>query len=453
MFLFNTISHRKEEFSPLKDSVRIYACGMTVQDRPHLGHMRAYITVDVLRRYLESLGYKVTLIQNFTDIDDKVLIRAREEGRDYRILTQRYIDEYLDVADELNIKRASFYPRATQHIQEIIELIQRLLQKGLAYESGGDVYYDVTKFPGYGKLSGKRIEDLIAGARVEPTEHKRNPLDFVLWKGKKEGEPYWLSPFGEGRPGWHIECSAMAMHYLGETLDIHAGGEDLIFPHHENEIAQSEGATGKTFVRFWFHNAFLNLKGEKMAKSTKHYYAVRDLLEKYSPNALRLFLLQTHYRTQIEFDFEAVERAERSFKRIEDFLLRAEPNLAKDWQIKSDSPFREAMEDDLNTPKALALIFDLVSQGFKALEENRDLSDYYYQVKRYLEILGFEFTHLKRERRKKEEELLQLVIKTRQSLREKGEYSLADDVRKGLLDIGYKIEDTKEGTRVIEKPD
>ena len=453
MFLFNTISHRKEEFSPLKDSVRIYACGMTVQDRPHLGHMRAYITVDVLRRYLESLGYKVTLIQNFTDIDDKVLIRAREEGRDYRILTQRYIDEYLDVADELNIKRASFYPRATQHIQEIIELIQRLLQKGLAYEAGGDVYYDVTKFPGYGKLSGKRIEDLIAGARVEPTEHKRNPLDFVLWKGKKEGEPYWLSPFGEGRPGWHIECSAMAMHYLGETLDIHAGGEDLIFPHHENEIAQSEGATGKTFVRFWFHNAFLNLKGEKMAKSTKHYYAVRDLLEKYSPNALRLFLLQTHYRTQIEFDFEAVERAERSFKRIEDFLLRAEPNLAKDWQIKSDSPFREAMEDDLNTPKALALIFDLVSQGFKALEENRDLSDYYYQVKRYLEILGFEFTHLKRERRKKEEELLQLVIKTRQSLREKGEYSLADDVRKGLLDIGYKIEDTKEGTRVIEKPD
>lgn len=453
MFLFNTISHRKEEFSPLKDSVRIYACGMTVQDRPHLGHMRAYITVDVLRRYLESLGYKVTLVQNFTDIDDKVLIRAREEGRDYRILTQRYIDEYLDVADELNIKRASFYPRATQHIQEIIELIQRLLQKGLAYESGGDVYYDVTKFPGYGKLSGKRIEDLIAGARVEPTEHKRNPLDFVLWKGKKEGEPYWLSPFGEGRPGWHIECSAMAMHYLGETLDIHAGGEDLIFPHHENEIAQSEGATGKTFVRFWFHNAFLNLKGEKMAKSTKHYYAVRDLLEKYSPNALRLFLLQTHYRTQIEFDFEAVERAERSFKRIEDFLLRAEPNLAKEWQIKSDSPFREAMEDDLNTPKALALIFDLVSQGFKALEENRDLSDYYYQVKRYLEILGFEFTHLKRERRKKEEELLQLVIKTRQSLREKGEYSLADDVRKGLLDIGYKIEDTKEGTRVIEKPD
>ncbi len=437
----------------MKDSVRIYACGMTVQDRPHLGHMRAYITVDVLRRYLESLGYKVTLVQNFTDIDDKVLIRAREEGRDYRILTQRYIDEYLDVADELNIKRASFYPRATQHIQEIIELIQRLLQKGLAYEAGGDVYYDVTKFPGYGKLSGKRIEDLIAGARVEPTEHKRNPLDFVLWKGKKEGEPYWLSPFGEGRPGWHIECSAMAMHYLGETLDIHAGGEDLIFPHHENEIAQSEGATGKTFVRFWFHNAFLNLKGEKMAKSTKHYYAVRDLLEKYSPNALRLFLLQTHYRTQIEFDFEAVERAERSFKRIEDFLLRAEPNLAKEWQIKSDSPFREAMEDDLNTPKALALIFDLVSQGFKALEENRDLSDYYYQVKRYLEILGFEFTHLKRERRKKEEELLQLVIKTRQSLREKGEYSLADDVRKGLLDIGYKIEDTKEGTRVIEKPD
>ena len=437
----------------MKDSVRIYACGMTVQDRPHLGHMRAYITVDVLRRYLESLGYKVTLVQNFTDIDDKVLIRAREEGRDYRILTQRYIDEYLDVADELNIKRASFYPRATQHIQEIIELIQRLLQKGLAYESGGDVYYDVTKFPGYGKLSGKRIEDLIAGARVEPTEHKRNPLDFVLWKGKKEGEPYWLSPFGEGRPGWHIECSAMAMHYLGETLDIHAGGEDLIFPHHENEIAQSEGATGKTFVRFWFHNAFLNLKGEKMAKSTKHYYAVRDLLEKYSPNALRLFLLQTHYRTQIEFDFEAVERAERSFKRIEDFLLRAEPNLAKEWQIKSDSPFREAMEDDLNTPKALALIFDLVSQGFKALEENRDLSDYYYQVKRYLEILGFEFTHLKRERRKKEEELLQLVIKTRQSLREKGEYSLADDVRKGLLDIGYKVEDTKEGTRVIEKPD
>ena len=371
--LTNTLTGRAEEFKPLSGTVGIYTCGMTVQDQPHVGHMRAYVTSDILRRYLEFSGYKVMALQNVTDIDDKIIARSQEEKTDYRIIAERYHQEYLDVADRMNILRPNVFPRATQHIQEMIELIERLVAKGVAYESGGDVYFEVAKFPDYGKLSKKKVEDLIAGHRVALGELKRSPADFALWKAAKPDEPYWHSPWGKGRPGWHIECSAMSMHYLGDTFDIHMGGEDTVFPHHENEIAQSEAATGKPFARFWIHNAHLNLTGEKMSKSTKHFYAARDILDKYSANAVRLYFLKAHYRSPIEFSHERLDEAEAAWTRIDNFLKRATGTDAK----PDFAPFKAAMDDDLNTPQTLGLIFDAVAAGDAA------------RIQGYLAALGF----------------------------------------------------------------
>lgn len=453
--LFNTLTRKKEEFRPLTDTVRMYTCGMTVQDRPHLGHLRAYITSDVLRRYLEFLGYKVTMIQNFTDIDDKVLERAKDENIDYRVLAQRNIDEYLEVAQLLNIKPATVYPRATQHIQEIISLIEKLISKGFAYQAEADVYFEVKRFPDYGRLSKKKLDDLVAGARIAPDEKKRNPEDFALWKAAKPEEPWWESPWGKGRPGWHIECSAMAIHYLGESvarfepIDIHTGGEDLIFPHHENEIAQAEGATGKPFARFWVHNAFLNLAGAKMSKSTKHFILAKEALENFSPNAIRLYFLQSHYRSPIGFDNERLEAAESSWKRIENFLDRVQEKLPSGQTLPSHSvnDFKQAMDDDLNTPQALGWIFDLVSQGFKALEGGSVPLEFYTQVRLGLEVLGFSLK--KKGLSADQESLINLLIETRLRLRAKGEYELADEIRTKLSRLGIKFEDTKEGTRII----
>ncbi|RKZ24516.1 cysteine--tRNA ligase, partial [bacterium] len=301
MVIYNTLTRKKEEFQPVEDGkVKIYFCGMTLQESPHVGHMRAFIFADVMRRYFEYKGYEVTYIQNFTDIDDKVIEKSREEGRDYRVITQEFEREYMEVSDALNIKRPLLFPRATQHIKEIIELIQKLEQKGFAYAVGGDVYFRVRAFKDYGKLSWRNIDELISGARVEVDPKKKDPLDFALWKSAKEGEPCWESPWGKGRPGWHIECSAMSMHYLGETFDIHGGGNDLIFPHHENEIAQSEAATGKTFARYWVHNAMVNIKGDKMSKSLKNFVPVKELLQKYEPDVIRYFLVSSHYRSPID---------------------------------------------------------------------------------------------------------------------------------------------------------
>ena len=434
--LTNTLTGRSEEFIPLSGTVGIYACGMTVQDRPHVGHMRAYITSDILRRYLEFTGHKVLALQNVTDIDDKIVVRSLEEKTDCRVIAERYHQEYLDVADRMNIKRPNIFPRATQHIQEMIELTERLVAKGIAYQSGGDVYFEVARFPDYGKLSKKKLEDLIAGHRVALGELKRSPADFALWKAAKPGEPYWHSPWGKGRPGWHIECSAMAMHYLGETFDIHMGGEDTIFPHHENEIAQSEAATGKPFARFWIHNAHLNLTGEKMSKSTKHFYAARDILDKYSPNALRLYFLKAHYRSPIEFSYERLDEAEAAWTRIENFLKRAgtaatEPDLA---------PLRAAMDDDLNTPHALGLVFDAVSAG--------DVG----RVAGYLGVLGFPIARTPGpsdgdDARTRAEGLLV----QRQQARRNKDYALADKLRAQLADMGFIVEDTPQGTRLIPK--
>lgn len=432
--LTNTLSGRCEEFQPLSDIVRIYTCGMTVQDRPHIGHMRAYVTADVLRRYLAFLGYRVYAVQNVTDIDDKIIARSQAEQRDYRLIAEQFHQEFLLVADRMNILRADVYPRATQHISEMIALIEQLIEKGYAYVAGGDVYYDVTKFSDYGKLSKKRLDDLIAGFRVETAEQKRHPADFALWKAAKPGEPYWYSPWGKGRPGWHIECSAMAIHYLGASFDIHMGGEDTVFPHHENEIAQSEAATGKPFARFWIHNAHINLTGEKMSKSTGHYLAAQEILQQYDANALRLYFLKAHYRTPIEFSFERLGEAQAAWNRIQNFLLR---NPAGDGESDRE-PLVAAMNDDLNTPHALGLVFDAVTQGNAQ------------RVAAYLQILGFALPQPSVPTASRKEQLEELVRRREQARRNR-DFALADRLRDELQALGFTVEDTPAGTRLIER--
>lgn len=468
----NTLTQQKEPFIPISEPVRIYVCGMTVQDQPHMGHMRAYITADILRRYLKFSNFRTLMVQNFTDIDDKIIERAKEESRDYRLIGEGFIQEYLDVADEMNIERADIYPRATQHVQEIIVLVQQLIDKGLAYQSNGDVYYDVTKFVDYGKLSKKKLEGLIAGARILPGEKKRGPMDFVLWKSSKPGEPWWISPWGKGRPGWHTECSAMSMLYLGETFDIHMGGEDLIFPHHENEIAQSEGATGKPFVNYWIHNAMLNLTGEKMSKSTKHYYAAKDVLDKYSANSIRLYFLQAHYRSQVEFNFERLDAAESAFSRIDDFLRQAEAKIGKiepNPENIETTEFRAAMDDDLNTPKVIGMIFDLTTKGFAQIDAKdlENLKNTCVQICLYLQILGFK-------PRAQERTTLSIVsgsqvsykiefkdiptpeekyfADARNLARKAKEFEIADIIRDGFTEIGLELKDTSGGTQFVSLP-
>jgi cysteinyl-tRNA synthetase len=431
--LKNTLTGGIEEFKPLSGTVGVYTCGMTVQDQPHVGHMRAYVTSDVLRRYLEFSGFKVLALQNVTDIDDKIIQRSLEEKTDYRVIAERYHQEYLEVADRMNILRPGVFPRATQHIQEMVELIERLLTKGVAYAAGGDVYFEVARFPDYGKLSKKKLEDLIAGRRVALGELKRSPADFALWKAAKPGEPYWHSPWGKGRPGWHIECSAMAMHYLGDTFDIHMGGEDTVFPHHENEIAQSEAATGKPFARFWIHNAHLNLTGEKMSKSTKHFYAARDILDKYSANAVRLYFLKAHYRSPIEFSYARLDEAEAAWTRITNFLKRAGSGGTSDH-----APLRSALDDDLNTPQALGLVFDAVSSGDAG------------RVAQYLEVLGFRLAKAA-ESGPGNQTGAEAILEQRQRARKDRDFALADKLRAQLDGMGFMVEDTPQGQRLIPK--
>lgn len=458
MKIFNTLSGKKESFTPLeKGKVRFYLCGMTVQDRPHLGHMRAYIVGDVIRRYLEYKGYEVELIQNFTDIDDKVIEKARAESTDYRILAERYASEYLKYAEALNIKPATFYPRATQHIKEIIDLVEKLVGKGMAYETPNGVYFEVRKSAGYGKLSGKRLEDVIPGSRVDIDTEKKDPLDFALWKKAKEGEPYWDSPWGRGRPGWHIECSAMSMHYLGETLDIHGGGEDLIFPHHENEIAQSESATGKPFVKYWVHNGLVVLKGEKMSKSTGHFFAIGDILEKYEPNVVRLYLLLTHYRKKIDYEEEGLWKAKQAYERIKNFyhLLHqytpekvpitrsAEEEFLKFVQT-THQRFEAAMDDDFNTPLALGSVFELVKSTNKFVSEGvkpETLLQALTTVESLLDVLGFRPIVEKSSHPSITSDLIELILQVREKLRKEGRYDLSDDIRNQLRELGILLED------------
>lgn len=449
--IYNTLTAKKEEFTPLKDGkVGMYVCGLTVQDRPHIGHIRAYITADIIRRYFEYSGYDVTLIQNFTDIDDKIIEKAKEMGKDFRVIAKRNIDDYFVNADKLNIKRATFYPEATKHIQEIQQLIHRLLKKGFAYVAGGNVYYDVSKFSSYGKLSGKRLEELRVGARIAPDETKRNPVDFALWKTAKPDEPWWESPWGRGRPGWHIECSAMSMHYLGETFDIHGGGADLIFPHHENEIAQSEGATGKEFARYWIHNGLLNLTGEKMSKSIGNVFYVSDILKKYKPDVIRLYLLSTHYRSPLDFYEERLREQEGGYNRLKQvlFLLgqyEGEGELDKETIGK----FTEAMDDDFNTPKSLSVIYSYVKNFFARLE-SKPSEEWVLKVKKTLnEMLGvlglFETESEYFE--SKDDKLVEILLDVREKLRKEKNFELSDNIRNELKKINIEIEDTPKGSR------
>jgi cysteinyl-tRNA synthetase len=391
--IYDTLTREKREFAPVNPGrVTMYVCGMTVQNKPHVGHMRASLSGEVMRRYLEHLGFAVTYAYNFTDVDDKIIERANAEGVEWRSVSERNIDAYLRFADMHNIKRATLYPRATQHIGEMHAMIAKLIDTGHAYAAGGDVYFDVRSRSDYGKLSGRRVDDMREGYRIEPGEQKRDPLDFALWKGAKPGEPAWDSPWGPGRPGWHIECSAMAMKHLGETLDIHGGGQDLIFPHHENEIAQSESCSGKPFANFWCENGMVNLGGEKMSKSTGVLFFIEDIAAQVDPEVVRYYLLSTHYRSPIEFNLDRLKEAGVAYQRLRSPLERAQAWTAPptgagsgsagtisaaagvggalgEALTEADRLFHEAMDDDFNSARAIGHLFDLSRAVNRGLDE------------------------------------------------------------------------------------
>ena len=361
--VYNDLNRKKETFVPLTPGrVTMYVCGMTVYDLCHLGHARVLVVFDVIARYLRWMGYELTYVRNITDIDDKIINRANENAEPFHVLTQRFIDAMHEDAEALDILPPDQEPRATEHVPEIISMISRLIDKGHAYVAdNGDVYYDVRSFPEYGRLSGKSIEDLQSGARVEPGEVKRDPLDFALWKAAKPGEPAWESPWGEGRPGWHIECSAMSTEALGDTFDIHGGGADLTFPHHENEIAQSEGATGHPFVRYWLHNGFVRIKDEKMSKSLGNFFTVREILQRYRAEEVRYFILTSQYRSPLNYDDEHLDNARAALTRFYT-ALRDLPDADPATGEAQEAKFHAAMEDDFNTPEALAAMFELVRE-------------------------------------------------------------------------------------------
>ena len=463
MKVYNSMTRSKEELVPLKPGkVGIYACGPTVYDYFHIGNARMFITFDLLRRYLEHRGYDVTYIQNFTDVDDKMIARAQAEGIEVSELAHRFIDAYFEDAKALGIQPATVHPRATEHIQKIIDLISQLEKKGIAYPMDGDMYYDTTAFPNYGRLSGQNLDDLDAGARVDVDEGKRHPADFALWKAEKPGEPAWDSPWGRGRPGWHIECSAMSMTYLGETFDIHCGGQDLMFPHHENEIAQSEGATGHPFVRYWMHNGFLNIDNRKMSKSLGNFFTVRDILKEYDAEDIRMFMLSAHYRSPLNFSRDMMAQAHASLTRLYtardrmDFLLEhahdGAPTKEEEDLIACAEQalprFYEAMDDDLNTAGALGVMFDLVydvntiqseTPSRKAVEAARTALLAMADV---LGLLVKQADDLPRD--------IQALVDERAQARADKDWKRSDALRDALNARGYQVEDTKLGQKVLK---
>lgn len=381
--IYNTLSRQKEVFdSKEPGKVTMYVCGPTVYDSSHIGHARSAVVFDVIGRHLEARGYDVVYVRNFTDVDDKIIRRAQELSTDCTTVSEKYIQEFYEDMDALYVRRATIEPRATEHIGDIINIIGMLIEKGVAYEVDGDVYFSVESFEGYGKLSGRRLEDMMAGARVDVDERKKNPFDFALWKAAKPGEPSWDSPWGKGRPGWHIECSGMSSRYLGETFDIHGGGKDLIFPHHENEIAQSEAAFGVQFVRYWVHNGFVNINHEKMSKSLGNFLLIRDILKTYHPEAVRLFLLSSHYRSPVDFTKQAMDEAETALEKIYGAKARIE-TITEDTPATGDSPvkseywdrFLDAMDDDFNTAQGIGILFEMIRNVNRILDQSEgDLS-------------------------------------------------------------------------------
>ncbi len=454
--IYNDLHREKEPFEPLEPGkVRMYVCGMTVYDYCHLGHARVVVVFDVVYRYLKARGYEVTYVRNITDIDDKIIQRANEQGIPFHELTRKFIDAMHEDFAALGVEPPTLEPRATEHLDEIIRMIQALIDKGHAYlAENGDVYYDVRSFPGYGKLSGKSIDDLEAGARVEPGEGKRDPLDFALWKAAKPGEPAWDSPWGRGRPGWHIECSAMSTSALGDTFDIHGGGADLTFPHHENEIAQSEGATGHPFVRYWMHNGFVRVKEEKMSKSLGNFFTIRDILRQYRPEEVRYFILTSHYRSPLNYDEEHLLNARKALDRLYT-ALRGLPEAESGEADAYVEKFNAAMDDDFNTPEALAVLFELVREINRVRQsDEQKAARMAAELKRLGGILGIlqedPEQWLKGAPKGGAEGLsdaeIEALIQKRLEARKNKEWAEADRIRDELKSKGILLEDTPQGT-------
>ncbi|ADZ83074.1 cysteinyl-tRNA synthetase [Cellulosilyticum lentocellum DSM 5427] len=465
--IYNTLTKRKEEFKPIEPhKVRMYVCGPTVYNLIHIGNARPYIVFDTVRRYFESVGYEVNYVQNFTDVDDKIIKKANEEGRSTNEVVTQYIEETLKDVNNLNVTPATHHPRVTEEMDRIIEMIKELIEKGYAYEINGTVYFDTAAFEQYGKLSKKVLEELEAGRseRVALTEEKKNHMDFVLWKPKKEGEPYWESPWSNGRPGWHIECSAMAKRYLGDTIDIHAGGEDLVFPHHENEIAQSECANGKEFAHYWMHNAFLNIDNKKMSKSLGNFKTLRDVGEMYGYDVVRFFMLNAHYRSPLNFSAELIESAKNSLERIKNAkatlsfalehsqiadLTEEEKALLKELD-DFKARFHEHMEDDFNTADAISIIFELVKFANTYAKEGASQPFVEAVLKLFNEltdILGLIYDRKGNNEDGLSDEEIKEYIEKRTAAKKARDFAEADRIRDFLKDQGVLIEDTREGVR------
>ncbi len=481
--IFNTLTNRKEEFIPRQGGrVDMYVCGPTTYDLIHLGNARPLIVFDTVRRYFEYSGYEVNFIQNFTDIDDKIINRAREEGADPLALAEKYIKEYYKDAGALGVRPATKHPKVSEHLPEIIDMIQKIINNGYAYVVDGDVYFSVARFAEYGKLSGRKLEDMMAGARVDVDERKKRPMDFALWKAAKPGEPSWESPWGKGRPGWHIECSAMANKYLGMGFDIHGGGFDLVFPHHENEIAQAEACAGcGPFARYWMHNGFITVNEEKMSKSLGNFFTVREILARFDPEVVRFYMLSTHYRSPLDFDDSKLEMNKKSLARLHNSLDNVEAllnsvsfgqsDISMDEEIawlqknldKTERDFREAMDDDFNTALAVASLFDLArdANAFgKAMSEyagkplpmnvREILERVRDQFLRLGEVLGLferKDTVNKDESAQLVERLMDLIIEVRRQARSKKDWATADAIRNKLSEMGIILEDTPQGVR------
>ena len=461
MKIYNTLTKSKEEFVPIEEGkVRMYVCGPTVYNDIHIGNARPMIVFDTVRRYFEYKGYEVNYVSNFTDVDDKIIKKANEEGVSCHEITERYIASVKEDMKALNVKPATYHPKATEEIGGMIEMIQNLMNKGHAYEKNGTVYFKTRSFKGYGKLSKKNIDDLESGARIAVNEEKEDPLDFVLWKPKKEGEPSWPSPWSEGRPGWHIECSEMSKKYLGEQIDIHAGGEDLIFPHHENEIAQSEAANGKEFAKYWIHNGFLNIDNKKMSKSEGNFFTVKEIGAKFPLEVLRFFMLSVHYRNPINFSRELMEATQTSLERIKtavfnlnDLLKSVEEKELSAEEIEGleklaalQAKFEAAMDDDFNTADAVSVIFEavkLANTSANGQSSKAFVQKVVDEIIKLCDILGIVT--------EKEEELLEeeieKLIEERQAARKAKNFQRADEVRNLLLEKGIVLEDTREGVR------
>lgn len=476
MRLYNTLGGRKEDLQTLEPhKVKMYVCGPTTYNFIHLGNARPLVVFDTVRRYLSYRGYEVTYVQNFTDVDDKIINRANEEGADALELAQRYIDAYFADAGALNIMQADVHPQVSQHMDEIVAAVQGLIDKGYAYEIDGDVYYRVAAFKDYGKLSGRSLEDMLAGARVEIDERKESAMDFALWKKAKAGEPSWPSPWGNGRPGWHIECSVMSTKYLGDSFDIHGGGSDLIFPHHENEIAQAEALTGKPFVRYWMHNGFITVNNEKMSKSLGNFFILRDILAQYPADVVRFYLISTHYRSPLDFDDGKLEEARKALGRLRNTLRLATEFMEngaavghlgpqEEAFIKSleglQAAFIEAMDDDFNTAKAIGYLFEMshninsyVSQADKSNPSHQAAVHQAYQLFFALgDILGI-FFNVQKQSPAVVEEVLLVLADLRSQARAEKDYHLADQIRDFFAQIGVRVEDSAEGSRIrFEQP-